>query len=68
MHTSFQKRRNAMSMLLPVKHKILAKTYVVKKDEFSFKLNKCTGVGASDFACRSVSRRSNERGVLDCLL
>jgi ribonuclease G len=50
------------------KHKILAKTYVVKKDEFSFMLNKCTEVGASDFACCSVSRRSTERGVLDCLL
>ena len=64
----FKKRYTAMSMLLRAKHKILAKTYVVKKDEFSFMLNKCTEVGASDFACCSVSRRSTERGVLDCLL
>ena len=39
-----------MSMQLAVKQKILAKTYVVKKDEFSFRLNKCTGIGESDFA------------------
>jgi hypothetical protein len=67
-YATFQKWYNAMPMLLRAKHKILAKTYVVKKDEFSFMLNKCTEVGAIDFACCSVSRRSTERGVLDCLL